>query len=206
MNHTTSTAALALTAALLLATPAAAQEQATDYEAIVRIMRECARIADVAARVACYDNTVGAERLIADAREAPASAPPRAAPVPPRREVAAAPQPTSRAAPQTANGSASLAQPPATRGFGAETLPVPETVREQQASEVQLAVTRAESVEPGIYLLTLEDGSQWRFLDAVPMSYDPPRSGAKVDLARASLGSFLMSYADQRSVRIRRVR
>jgi hypothetical protein len=79
-------------------------------------------------------------------------------------------------------------------------------VRQAQPDEVELAVSQAQSVEPGIYLLTLEDGSQWRFLDAVPMSYDPPRSGERVELVRASLGSFLMSYASQRSVRIRRVR
>ena len=65
---------------------------------------------------------------------------------------------------------------------------------------------QAERVEPGLYLLTLEDGSQWRFVEAVPPSYDPPRAGSHVALQRAALGSFRMNFASQRAVRIRRVR
>ena len=42
--------------------PARAQ---TDYEAVVRLMSECARIAEIEARVACYDKTMEAARLIA---------------------------------------------------------------------------------------------------------------------------------------------
>ena len=63
----------------------------------------------------------------------------------------------------------------------------------------------ARRTEPGIYLLTLDDGAQWRFVEAVPPSYDPPRTGTEIELRRGSLGSFLMRYADQRSVRVQRV-
>lgn len=66
-------------AGLGLATSAGAQP-AADYEAIVRVMRECARIADVPARVACYDRAIAAEPQTAQAPRdtAPAPPPPRA--------------------------------------------------------------------------------------------------------------------------------
>jgi len=173
--------------------PAAAQEQPADYEAIVRVMRGCARIADMAARVACYDSTVGAEQLMADAATVPERGPPV--------EIVSPPTPDPRLAvapPRTKPA------PPAS--FGAEALPQPREVQQERERHVQLAVSGAQNVEPGIYVLTLEDGSQWRFVDAVPPSYDPPRSGEHIELARGALGSFRMSYADQRAVRIRRVR
>ena len=140
--------------------PARAQ---TDYEAVVRLMGECARIAEIEARVACYDKTMEAARLIASVPGAQAN-----------------PAPTA----------------PAERrptGFGGESLRERATVR------------AARRTEPGIYLLTLDDGAQWRFVEAVPPSYDPPRTGTEIELRRGSLGSFLMRYADQRSVRVQRV-
>lgn len=193
----------------LLCMPAAAQPAtgagSPDYEGIVRTMRECARIEEIAARVSCYDNTVEAERLIAGAQAQ--SAPQQAAPVP------ASPAPSAQAVaqtPATASPAGAAAPAQAATGFGAEAVresAPQQRVREQQeASEVQLAVRKADRLEPGIYRLTLEDGSQWRFVDAVPWSYNPPDAGSQVELARAALGSFQMRYASQRPVRIKRER
>ena len=152
--------------------PARAQ---TDYEAVVRLMSECAWIAEIEARVACYDKTMEAARLIASVPGAQAN-----------------PAPTA----------------PAERrptGFGGESLREREPVRETGTEEVRATVRAARRTEPGIYLLTLDDGAQWRFVEAVPPSYDPPRTGTEIELRRGSLGSFLMRYADQRSVRVQRV-
>jgi len=179
-----------IVAACLLAAPVASHAQQTDYEAIVRTMRDCARIEEVPARVACYDATIQAERLIAGAEPA--------APAPPLARPAAPPSVTSAQAQAPA--------PPAPGGFGAETLRRTSPASEADAAgKVTLAITRAEPVEPGIYMLTLEDGSQWRFVDAVPASYDLPRAGATIELARGALGGFRMNYGGQRPVRIRRV-
>lgn len=164
-----------------LSLPAAAQEQ-PDYEALVRVMRECAKIEEMAARASCYDNTVRAERLIAgDAASAESP-----------------PTPSTR--------QSSTARAPEPRSFGAETLPRPDVGEEEASDGALLAVTKARRMEPGIYQLTLNDGGQWLFVDAVPMSYAPPRAGSTIQLRRAALGSFQMLYDDQRPVRIRRVR
>ncbi|MXP41486.1 hypothetical protein GRI75_07495 [Altererythrobacter soli] len=170
------TLAAAVLAGTLLASGAHAR---TDHEAVVRLMAECARIGEIGARVACYDKTIEAAQLIAAAATVQAE-PKIAAPAPAER-------------------------PPA--GFGAESLPKPEPVREARpAEEIEARVRTARQTEPGLYLLTLEDGAQWRFADAAPPSYDPPRAGSKIVLRSGALGSFLMRYADQRSLRIQRVR
>jgi hypothetical protein len=163
-------------AGLALGGPAHAR---TDYEAVVRLMAECARIGEIAARVACYDKTMEAARLIA------------AAPATEARPKVAAPAPVELPA----------------AGFGGESLRKPEPVREpRSAEEIEARVRTARQTEPGMYLLTLEDGAQWRFVGAAPPSYDPPRAGSRIELRRGALGSYLMRFADQRSLRVQRVR
>ncbi len=68
-------AAVGTALALLTGMPLKAQESAEDYRTIVTIMRACAMIAEVPARVACYDNTV------ASAGEARTSAAPLTTPL-----------------------------------------------------------------------------------------------------------------------------
>ncbi|AKH42552.1 hypothetical protein FHS61_000322 [Altererythrobacter atlanticus] len=58
---------------------------------------------------------------------------------------------------------------------------------------------------PGIYLLTLEDGARWEFVEAVPFSYNPPGRGSTVEISRAALGSFMLRYAGQPGVRVKRI-
>lgn len=169
----------------VLAAPAIAQQQEPDYEAIVRVMRECAKIEDIPARVGCYDNTINAEQLI-NRSSATQARPDQSA-----QGAARAPAPTGGAQAPT--------------GFGAASLREPAPPRSAEADEVELVVRQADRLEPGIFVLTLSDGSKWRFVDAVPPSYDAPRAGSRVELARASLGSFQMRYAGQRPVRIRRI-
>jgi hypothetical protein len=60
--------------------------------------------------------------------------------------------------------------------------------------------------EPGVYRLTLEVGGYWQFVDAALLAYDAPSAGDAVTIERASLGGFLMRYADQRSIWIVRNR
>lgn len=164
-----------------LAAPAAAQESDEDYRRIVTIMRACATIADVPARVACYDNNI---------------APPdggaiSSATLPP-------PQPAVRQA-----GRETL---PAA-GFGADLLPSEREARrtsQQQESEERVAATREE--QPGIYVLTLADGAEWRFTDSANPSYEVPGVGDLIKLQRGALGSVLMSFDGQRAIRVKRIR
>jgi len=177
--RTSATCSLAFAPPVLLtfclAAPAAAQE---DYRAIVTIMRACAQIADIPARVMCYDNNIR--------------------PTAPSAEVSAMPPP----APPSAATAA-----PATTGFGSEMIASPRTVAAARDDEqMQAQVASAARIEPGIFLLTLADGQQWRFVDAAPDSYDVPRTGAQIKLERGSLGSVFLSYDGQRRLRVTRVR
>lgn len=90
-------------------------------------------------------------------------------------------------------------------GFGADALRR-ERVRDASEDAVRLRVTQAVEREPGVFRLTFEDGGQWQFVDAAPLAYDAPSAGDVVGIERASLGGFLMRFADQRSIRIQRIR
>jgi hypothetical protein len=180
MGKTTRTLAILAIAAMAGPVPAAAQP--TDYDAVMEAIRGCAKIADVAARAACYDAIASGE---------PATGP------------SAAPAPTPNPAPAPSPG-ASVTRAPG--GFGGEQLPKPAAARAAEPKEISARVSAAVEREPGVYLLTLEDGAQWVFVDSAPASYDMPRRGSTIDLIGASLGSYLMRYADQRAIRVRRVR
>lgn len=168
-------------AVLLLATPAVAQDAAQD-RITLNILRECAKIADIAARVSCYDRNIGV-----DVAQGAASTVPNA---------------------PTGFGANQLPQPrPQTvQQFGANQLPEPRPARETRPTEMTARLTAATQRAPGLWLLTLEDGAQWEMVEAVSMSYDPPRKGATVEINAASMGSYIMRYAGQPGVRIRRVR
>ena len=175
--------------ALAMGGPALAQP---DYEAIVRIMLECERIADQAARVACYDNTMKSARLIASAQQDGSA--PSAGGAPPAPASAA---PTGAAVASGTRGA---------QGFGAETIrPLP-SERADQVAEVRVRLASVERRTPGIYRFTLEDGAVWEFTDAVSSSYNPPSRGSSVELERGSLGGFFMRYASQPGVRVKRIR
>lgn len=101
---------------------------------------------------------------------------------------------------------ATPAAAPPPRGFGSNQLPRAEPERAVDADEMTATVASAVEREPGVYLLTLEDGTQWQFVDAAPRSYAPPRRGSRVEIIAASMGSYLLRHAGQRALRVRRVR
>jgi len=168
--------------AATLLSPASAQAQVAD-QVVLNIMRECAKIDDPTARLACYDNNI---------RSAGAS--PRAA------------VPGSPAVPQ--GGGAPVASN-APQGFGAES--IRSTRRReadqlrQTAGEIRAVVSDVRERQPGIYLVTLEGGAQWLFSESMPSAYRPPERGAAVEIQRGSLGSFLLRFNNQQPVPVRRV-
>ena len=165
----------------LVASPAAAQ---VSDEIIVNILRNCAQIDDPTARLACYDNNI------------------RAAGAGPRNSV-----PGAMAAPDGGRGTP-MDSGRAT-GFGSEDIRTPERFASAPGSvadEVRARVADISERQRGVYLVTLEGGAQWLFTESVPCAYRPPRAGDTIEIDRAALGSFLMTFDSQRSVRVERVR
>jgi hypothetical protein len=174
-------------ASLLLATPAWAQ---MDQNTAVSILRECARIDDASARLACYDNN------IRNVGGAPRVSVPGQMPV---VQGGVAPLPQGGSAPVAANSP---------RGFGAEDVRTAERYAAPtgQLQEINARITAVRPREPGIYAFTLEDGAEWLFAESVSSGYRVPRAGSEVEIERGALGSFLMRFDDQTPVPVRRVR
>ncbi len=180
MNAPRATYLLAGAAALLASTtPASAQ---VNEGVVLNIMRECAKIDDPTARLACYDNNI------------------RSAGAAPRNVPGSSPAPRGGGAPVSANSGVS--------GFGGETVRTPDRFQAPagEASEINARVASVQQREPGVYLIQLEDGAQWLFSDSVSTSFGIPSRGDTVRIQRASLGSFLMRIDQQAPVRVRRIR
>jgi hypothetical protein len=166
-------------AALLAAAPAAAQ---VDDGIVLNIMRECAKIDDPTARLACYDNNIRT------------AGPAARVTVPGRMQP-----PQGGSAPVSGNS---------VQRFGAEDIRTPDRF-ETPAGEVDEIQARVRSIrerEPGVYQLTLEDGAQWRFAEGVSFAFRVPREGASISIERGALGSFLLRYDSQEPVPVIRIR
>lgn len=168
-------------AGAVLAIPSAALAQ-EDPNAALRIMRECAKIDDPAARHACYDNNFRHTDAATSALE------------PTPSEV---PQP--RSVPIVRNGESrsvtDSARPPLRP-------PPPNSASVRATSSVTAVAEKA----PGTYLLTLEDGTQWEFAQSMGVSYNSPRRGSVVQVQAGTLGSHRLRVDGQQPVRVRRVR
>ena len=162
--------------------PAMAQ---VDDGIVVNIMRECAKIDDPTARLACYDNNIRA-----------AGASPRAA-VPGRMQ-----------APQSSAGAPVASNTP--QGFGAESVRAPQRVEAPSSSgqvdEISATIASIAQRGPGIYAFTIEGGARWQFAEGVSLSYRVPRVGSTVEIDRGALGGYLMRFDRQEPVPVRRVR
>src|SRR5690606_34020262 len=172
---------LAAAASLIsVAHPAAAQ---VPDDVVLNIMRECAKIGDATARLACYDNNI--------------------------RQAGGTPSASARST-TPRSGPAPVAPAPA-QTFGLENAPTPRAapVAPSAPSVVDEIQTRVASItprEPGIYLLTMDDGAQWLFAEGVSSQFRLPRQGDTVEIERGSLGSFLMRIDRQKAVPVRRLR
>lgn len=165
---------------MVVGAPATAQ---VSDQIVINIMRECAKIDDPTARLACYDNNIRA------AGGNPSSVP------------------GQMAAP---SGGGAALQPRAPGGFGADDLRAQSEERfnpgRNGASEISAQVTAVAERQPGIYLITLGSGAQWLFAETVGRDYRPPRRGETVEIQRAALGSYLLVSGRQQGVRVTRVK
>jgi hypothetical protein len=175
---------LAVAAASLTLSGAPASAQA-DRTAVLNILVECAKIDDPTARLACYDNNM--TRAGATAR---ATVPGQTV-----RGVAGGAAPIEIQGPQ---------------GFGYEDVRAADPARFQprpgQAQEIHPRVASITPREPGIYLVTLDDGAQWLFAEGVSSQFRLPGRGDQIEIERGSLGSFLMRVDGQPPVPVRRIR
>jgi hypothetical protein len=164
--------------------PAAAQ---VPDNVVLNIMRECARIDDPTARLACYDNNIRAAG--ANPRSVPGQGP-------------------------VVQGGGGVAGPGASGGpggFGGESVKTDERFDSYEErglgpDAITARVTAATQREPGVYLVTIDGDAQWLFSDSVSRTFRPPTRGSSVEIQRGALGSFLMVIDGQQAVRVRRVK
>jgi hypothetical protein len=173
--------AIALTGATAcagLALPAAAQ---VADGAVLGIMRECSRIDDPSARLACYDNNM--------------------------RSAGGAARNTVPGQVQVQGGGAVGPAMGAPAGFGREDLRVTQEAARAASGPDEILATVAQVSQrgPGLYTITLEDGAVWSFTESVSSTYRPPSQGSRIEIRRGALDSFLMRFNQQESVRVRRV-
>ena len=179
-------------AILAMGSAAVAQQAGRIPDAtILNIMRECAKIDDPTARLACYDNNIRAGGFDGRAPSVPGQGP----------------AVSGNRAPNTSMGGGGSGA----SGFGAEDVKSPKrfesySQRGQGPDSITARITSVVQRQPGIYLITLDGGAQWLFTDSVPFSFRVPRNGDSVDISHAALGSYLMRFDNQQSVRVRRVK
>lgn len=165
----------------LSAMPASAQ---ADRGAVVDILVECAKIDDPTARLACYDNNM--------------------------TRVGATPRATVPGQVRGVVGGGAPIETQGPQGFGYEDVRASDPARFQpRAGQLQEIHPRVRSIsprEPGIYLVTLEDGAQWLFAESVSSQFRLPRRGDEIEIERGALGSFLMRVDGQSPVPVRRIR
>jgi hypothetical protein len=177
--------AFMLLAGAALAVPASSGFAQVSDSVVINIMRECAKIDDPTARLACYDNNIRA-----------AGANPRSVP-------------GQMAHPR---GGGAVVSPNSARGFGADDIKSPERFHpygEGSAngpSEISARVAAVRERQPGVYLLTLTDGAQWLFTESGGPSYQPPRKGDTVELKHGALGSYMIVVNHQAAVHVTRVK
>jgi len=162
------------------ATPSFAQ---VNGEIVLNIMRECAKIDDPTARLACYDNNIRA-----------AGANPHSIPGQMARP----------------NGGGAVAAPNTPSGFGADDLRTQSQERfnpgRSGPSEISTTVAAVKEREPGVYLVTLSSGAQWLFTESTKRGFAPPRKGETVRIERGALGSYMMVVGQQQGVKVMRIK
>jgi hypothetical protein len=179
---------LAGTAALsLMPSPVAAQ---IADDVVLNILRECARIDDPTARLACFDNN------IRNAGAARSTVPGQV------RAEGGGGITLNNSGQQLSRGNSGAT------GFGREDIRTPERFNAAptgEQTEIAATVQTVTPRGPGVYLLTLTDGAQWLFTESVGNTYTVPRRGSRVEIRRGAMDSFLMRFNNQESVRVRRV-
>ncbi|RJF93359.1 hypothetical protein [Sphingomonas cavernae] len=75
--------------------------------------------------------------------------------------------------------------------------------QKEEIKEIEATIAGTGRTVGGGWRFTLEDGARWSQIDQKPVAVGP-RTGTKVKIRRASLGSYFASFNGQPSVRVRR--
>ena len=165
--------------ALVLAAPAAAQEQQTQErpQALTRVL-DCRALQSAEERLACYDREVAALQQAEETQQLV---------VMDRQQVR-----------QTRRTLFGLALP--NLGLFGDDTPDQEGV-----SEIQSTLRNAVQNPYGKWILTLEDGARWIQLDSREFGREP-RAGHPIRIRRAAMGSYMANIDNQIAIRVRRER
>lgn len=172
------------------ATPLAAQNGAGpgDYQSVVRSIKTCSGISDLSKRLTCFDEMAAEVKAASGATNNARS---------PQANVqrTAAPQAASPTPPQSE-----------TQAFASETVRTVKENKSQATQTLTAIVTRIRQQEPGLYLITLEDGVQWKFVEGVSAFFKLPKKGDSITITNGSMGGYWMHIRDQERIRVRRLR
>lgn len=174
--HIPSRALLAAGAALAL-TAAAAGAGAEERPAMLKSLMDCKTKTDSAERLACYDAAVGA----LDVAEQ-------------KGDIVVVDREQAKAVRRQAFGFTLPSLAMFERGEKTEDL-----------DNVSLAIERAYRGGDGKWTFELEGGAVWAQNDNEAL-FREPKKGAKVDIRKASMGSYFMNVDGQRAIRARRVK
>jgi hypothetical protein len=143
--------------------------------ATIKALFDCRAIVADADRLACYDKAVGAVNTAEKAGE-----------------VIIVDRQEARAARRQA--------------FGLDLSALSILDRSEEKTEVDRVIGEAVSARQGPdgrWTVVLADGAVWKQTDDQPMSKNP-KKGSKVEVRKASMGSYFMNIDGQRAVRARR--
>ena len=179
MKHTATALALAATS-VLMSFPALAREKAgtTAPPAVYQAVVDCRTIAESAQRLACFDRTVGAMATATT-----------------QQDLVILDRETMR---ETRKGLFGFSLPKL-KLFGGGSDDVDER---DQIKEVDSTITGIRGAKDGFPIFTLEDGAKWKQTDGRDVY---PKTGQKIKIKRAAMGSFMASVDGHAGVRVMRL-
>lgn len=169
---------LALTAASVLAPTAVLGQTPTSppgRAAVLQSLLDCRSLSEDAARLACYDQAAGAM----DQAEA-------------KGDIVVVDREQARSVRRQAFG------------FSLPSLAVFERGEAPEEIDNVTGIAKRAYQAGGKWVIELEDGAVWQQTDTENVVREP-RPGTKVEIRKASMGSFFMNLDGQRAVRARRV-
>ena len=162
-------------------------------------LARCAAIGAADERLACYDALSCGAIAAADERLACFDALAKSRAARPHGVVAAPPSGAGAAGAPAAGAPAAL--PGDAGSFGRVQRPTPSPRAVEGVQQITAVVTQVETDMQGVVHVSLDNGQVWTLIN-----YDRafPSSGETVTIRRAALGSFLMTTASHRTVRVAR--
>jgi hypothetical protein len=170
---------LAGMAALLVAAPLSADRPKTAPAAPPKVfsdLLECRKIADPAARLACYDAQTA---VLADATE--------------KKQIVVADKAEVE---KTRKGLFGYSLPPSPILGGDAT--------QEEAKKLETTVVSARRSRDGGWIIAIKDAGTWEQVDSkvLPLS---PKAGQKVVVTKGALGSYFVSVDGMAGIRMRRI-